>query len=78
MEGTCSRLRIHIHIHVHIHIHIHVHIQIQIHVRVRVCLCFFCCVVPLVVGWGGVGSGGVCRAVPWCGVHGAKVAEQIV
>ena len=61
---------LYIYIQIHIHVHLHVHIQIQIHVhlhvRVRVCLCFF--VVWCRWWWSGV----------WCGVNGAKVAEQIV
>ena len=76
MEGTCSRLgffrekylytNIQIHIHVHLHVHIQIQIHVHLHVRVRVCLCFF-------VVW--------CRwwwREVWCGVNGAKVAEQIV
>ena len=70
---SCSRLRIQIQILIHVHIHVHMHI------RVRVCLCFFfllCGAVGGGVGW--VGWSGVCRGVVWCGVSGAKVAEQIV
>ena len=67
----------------YIHVHIHIHIHVHIHVRVNVCLCFFCCVVPCHVvcraSLGGLGGLGVVGCgVVWCGVNGAKVAEQIV
>ena len=40
-----------------------------IYMCVYVCVCvFFFCVVPLVVGWGGVGWDGVGWGVVWCGV----------
>ena len=79
MEGICSRLvffviyiyiYIYKYIQIHLHVHIHIQIHVPLHVRVRVCLCFFLLLCGAV---GGVGWG-----VMWCGVNGAKVAEQIV
>ena len=59
------------------HTHARTHTRTHTHTHTCTCTCasfvFFCCVVPLVVGWGGVEC-----AVVWCGVNGAKVADQIV
>ena len=49
---------------------------IYVYVCVFVFFFLLCGAVGGGVGW--VGWSGVCRGVVWCGVSGAKVAEQIV